>query len=105
MRCRSVRRVGGVAVFLEAAHVTGDALALMEQLHRAMAGPIPERLVDQRVRGAVEVLIDADVIVDVNAHLTPVGVFVRPRRQGLQCGLSTNEWPSSAIRRGVSWRA
>lgn len=61
---------GAVAVFLEAAHVAGNAFALMEQLHRAMAGPVPERLVDQRVGRAVEVFVNADVIVDVDAHLT-----------------------------------
>lgn len=71
-----MRRIGGGGIFLEAAHRAGNQLALMEKLHRAMAGAVPQRFMRQRIRSAVEVIIYSDVIVDVDAGLSSGCIFV-----------------------------
>src|SRR5690606_41017473 len=86
MRGGAMCGVCRVTVFGEAAHVTGDALATVIQLDGAMAGAAPQRFVDECVGSAVEVIGHADVVVDVDPHLFPVGVLVALRRQRLQGG-------------------
>jgi len=58
-------RVSAVGVFDEAAHVTGDALALVEELDGVVGGTAPELLANERISDAVVVIIEADVIVNV----------------------------------------
>ena len=73
--------VRAVIVLDEAAHVGGDALAVVDQLDRALRSAAPESLPDEGVGGAVEVIIEGDVVVDVDADLLPLGILVRLGRK------------------------
>src|ERR1700736_5510719 len=87
-----MRPVGGgpmlgqraVVVFDEAAYVTGDALAFVDDFHDVMGGAAPERLADQRIRGTVVMVVEAHVVVDIDADLLPLGVLVRSGGKRLQ---------------------
>jgi len=81
---RSMLRMGAVAVFDEAAHVAGDALAFVEELYGVLGGTTPQGLTGEQVRHAVEVIVVADVIVDVSTDLFPLGILVGLGGQGLQ---------------------
>src|SRR3569833_1704671 len=63
-------------VFDEAAHVTGDVLAFVEELHGVVGGTAPELLANERIGNAIVVIIEADVIVDVGTDFLPLGVLI-----------------------------
>ena len=54
----------------------GDALALVEDLDGAIGEPRPERLLGERVRHRVIVLVDLDMIIEAGAALFPFGVLI-----------------------------
>ncbi len=74
MRFGHVRRDCGVEPALVISMVRGDALAVVEEFHRHHRETRIHRLVDERVRHRVVVVVDLDVIVDVDAAALPVGV-------------------------------
>jgi hypothetical protein len=79
-------RMRAVVVLGVATHVRSDAFSLVNQLDRAPGRPAPERLADQGVRRAVEVVIEVHVIVDVDADLLLFGVLVRVDRKSFERG-------------------
>jgi thymidine phosphorylase len=74
-----------VLVLDKAAHVAGDALSLEEKLDRMLGRAAPQSLADQGVRHAVEMLIEAHVIIDADAieELVHARMAVEPQRQCL----------------------
>ena len=73
---------------LVAAHVRGDAAALEEALDRRVGETRHDVLADQRVRHAVVMPVDLDVIVDADLRLGPLGVFVAGGGSGFIAGRS-----------------
>ena len=67
-----------------AADVHGDALALAEQLDRALGDPGVELLADQPVRHRVVMPVDVDVVVEPDPPRPPFGILVGLGRQLLQ---------------------
>jgi hypothetical protein len=59
-----------------AAPVGSDALVLEKDLDSGLGGADVHFLVNQRVRDAVVMLFERDVVVDVDAGLLPDGEFV-----------------------------
>ena len=66
-------REGAVVIFDEATHMGGDALALVVELDDLVCSPAPELLPDHGVWDAVEVIIEAHVVVDVRLDLFVLG--------------------------------
>lgn len=56
-----------------ATEVGRHTFAVLKQLHRFVGQPHVELLVDELIRGAVEVLLHGHVIVNVDLGLGPVG--------------------------------
>ena len=81
---RSMLRVSAVGVFDEAAYVTGDALAFVEELHGVVGGTAPELLANERIGNTVVVIIEADVIVDVDAYFLPLGILLGLGWKGIE---------------------
>src|SRR5512135_975911 len=72
----TVVRHGGRAMRAQAAQVTGDPLAAVEDLDGSGGDACLNLLTQQRMRHAVPVLGDLDVIVEADTAPLPVGVFV-----------------------------
>ena len=66
----------GVAPVTGAAHVGGDAFAVMEDLDGAIGDARPELLFGQAMGHRVIVLGDLDMIIEAGAALFPFGVLV-----------------------------
>lgn len=64
--------------------VGGNALTLMEYLHRPRGEPDPDLLTQQVVRGGEIMLAHLDVIVEANSALLPLGKNIRLGGQWLQ---------------------
>ena len=76
-----------VGVFDEAPWVGGHPSALVVELDRAIGGAQPQCFFYERMGGAVVVILELDVVVDVEPDLTPLRVFVGGVRQRHQGGL------------------
>lgn len=76
--------LGGVAAFVQRAQVAGHALVGVEALDGLGREPYFELVLHQLVWHRVEVAIDLDVVVDMDAHFFPFGVDVGVFRQPLQ---------------------
>ena len=76
MRGRHVLGERGVLPPPRAAHMRGDAPALVEDLDGPACHARVDRRVDQLIRHAVKVVGDLDVIVDVHAIALPGRQFV-----------------------------
>ncbi|MNR13043.1 hypothetical protein D3C85_1294250 [compost metagenome] len=74
----------GVAAFVQRAQVAGHTLVGVEALDGLGREPHFELVLHQLVWHRVEVAIDLDVVVDMDAYLFPFGVDVRMFRQPLQ---------------------
>jgi hypothetical protein len=66
--CRQMLDHGGEAALVGTAGVGGHALTAVQQLHRMGCDAGLDQLTDQRLRHAVAVAIDLNVVVDVHAH-------------------------------------
>ena len=77
---------GGVRAFAVAARVGRDTLSGREALHRGRGEAHIDAVFDVRMRHRVIVPVDFDVVVDVDARLLPVCVFVTIRGQGFERG-------------------
>ena len=82
-------RLGQVRVqrrdaFRALAGMDGDALALVQHLHRSRAQAHVHARPDQAVRDAVAALLDLDVVLDADLGMTPFGIRVGHRRQGFE---------------------
>src|SRR5829696_943806 len=65
--------------------MTGDTLALVEQLDGALCDARLDLLSQQAVRHRVVMAIDIDVVVERDAALAPLGVDVSLGRQRAEC--------------------
>ena len=84
MRLRHVVRDGRVAAGQIAAHMQPHAHAAQEHVDGRRRQADLDGGVNQRVRDGVIVPVDLDVIIDVDARVTPVGVDVAIARERLQ---------------------
>ena len=57
--------------------MTADSLAAVEHLDRGGGEARPQLLSDERVRDAVIMAVDLDVVVEGGAHAFPLGIDVR----------------------------
>src|SRR5689334_8928317 len=80
VRSGHVLGTGGEAPGSPRTDVACHTCAAMKQLHRGGAHACIELLANERVRHRVVVASKLDVIVDVYAHLLPLGVFKRCAR-------------------------
>src|SRR5271165_429327 len=76
VRFRHVLRERRKLADLITAHVHGDSAALEGAFDRGVGVTRHEVLPDECVRNAVVMPLDIDVVVDVDFHLDPLGVFV-----------------------------
>src|SRR5437867_9724684 len=82
-----MRRVSGEAAADVAAAMRGDATAVAEDLDHRRGGADVDALADERVRDAVVVMVELDVVVDVDADGgLPRGDVEAARRQRPQRG-------------------
>lgn len=81
-----VFRHRGEAALVRAAQVGGHALAPVQNLHRARRDADLQDKTHQRLRHAVAVAIELDVLVNVHPHRFVNGQLPGLRRQGLQRG-------------------
>ena len=84
VRLGHVGRDGRMARLVVCASMAGDPLATMETLNGMAGDAHIQLLFDQRVGHGVVVTVYLDVIVDVYAHLFPLGIYVGFGGQGLQ---------------------
>ena len=82
VRSRHVFRHRAVRAAMRTAAVRGHPLALEEAFDAARGKTNLDLLPDERVRHAVVMAIDLDVVIDVGAGLLPVRVLEGRRRQG-----------------------
>jgi len=73
---------------LVTAHVHGDASALCKHSTRGVGVTRHEVLTDERVRNAVVMPLDIDVVVDVTFTWPPLGIFIALAGSGLKAGRS-----------------
>ena len=72
-----------------AAQMRGHALPLVKDLHRCRRGAHVHHLAGEAIGHAVEVGVEGDVVVDVDARLRPVAEIVAARRgSGCSAGRS-----------------
>src|ERR1700692_4948644 len=71
---------------LAAAHMTGNALSLIEDLHGSARTPNLHLLADQLIRRAVVMPTQLDVIVQIHTRLLPLRIHERGERQRRQSG-------------------
>ncbi len=86
MGARHVLGHGGVAAAGAAQQMTGDPLALVEQLDGALGDARLDLLAQQAVWHRVVMAIDVDVIVEPDAALAPFGIDIGLDRQGRKGG-------------------
>src|SRR5271155_2259872 len=84
VRLGTVLGVGAGAMRPAAAYVTGNPLALIEDLHRRLRAARLDLLAHQLIRRAVVVAAKLDVIIQVDPRLLPLSKFKRPEWQRLQ---------------------
>jgi len=78
---RHVLRDRGMGTALVGAHVGRDALASEEHFDAARREARPHAVADERVRDAVIVAINIDVVIERDRTFLPLGKHVRRRRQ------------------------
>jgi hypothetical protein len=66
-----------MAAFEVGASVAGDAFALEQQFDHLGGQPNIELLFDQGIRDRVVMPIDLDMVIDIDAGTSPLGVFIR----------------------------
>src|SRR5690349_18777712 len=81
MRRHVIGQSGVSATPVGGADVRGDALVLMEDLEGRGGEADFDLTRDERVRDAVEMAADLDVVIDVDAGLFPFGEFIASGRQ------------------------
>jgi len=82
-------RIRAVVVLDEASYVRSDAFAAVDELDGAPGRADPHRFADQGVGDRVEVIVEGDVIIDVDADFLPLGVFVGWVGRALRAGWSS----------------
>jgi hypothetical protein len=87
MRFGHVIRERGEAAFAGAAPVTGHPFPFVQYLHGSGSQAHVDRLADQAVGDAVEMAVDFDMIIEVDAGFAPLGLLVGLGRQGGERGL------------------
>src|ERR1019366_1035456 len=84
MRFRAVRRIRAGYMRLAAAHMTGNTLPLIEDLHGSARAADVHLLADQLIRRAVVMPAQLDMIVEIYACLLPLRIHERLQWQRLQ---------------------
>ena len=96
--------LGAVTRAAIAPGMSGDTLATVEHLDRALCRPGVDLLVDQGVRHRVEEALNLDVVVDADAREMPLGILEvvlrQPRITG--CSIASNSWRRLMPRRRIS---
>ncbi len=83
VRRRQVLRQGGVAEAGITSGMSGNTLAAMQDLDAAGGCAHFDLLVHEGLRNAVEVIVDGDVIIDVDARIVVAGELVAADGQSL----------------------
>jgi hypothetical protein len=71
----------GVVAFEVRTPVTGHPFALEQQFHHLGSEPDIKLLFDQRIGHRVVMPVNLDMIIDIDAGASPLGIFIRMRGQ------------------------
>src|SRR5580704_6763644 len=85
VRSRQVLRQRGVSEAYIRSGMGSDALPAVQDFDAAGSCPRFDFLMHKSLRHAVEVIVDGDVIIDIDARLVVASELVAADRQGSQC--------------------